>query len=1093
MKIKRLLSYVLSVVMLATALAGGLTTNVFATASDTAETENTITVDYQNMLPVYSGALADNEISVTVTYSPATLYTSTSSYVSEDDAAAAIREYMKRRVSKFTIYVKTLSNPTTTNIFSNLIDSAMNHTGDPTEGDYLRWQFGGFSSNISYFTNGDGYYYCTIPFDIPYYTTAQQEAQLDVEIANLLNSLNLYNASDFDKVKGIYDYICSNVTYDHSNVNDESNTLKHTAYAALINKTAVCQGYALLFYRLALELGVDCRLISGDSHNERHGWNIVRIDGVYYNLDTTWDAGRGPYGYDYFLKCEANFGDHKRDPQYDNASFHQRYPMSAKDHVNGVFIVENGVLVAYNGYDSYIVIPDGIVGIADGVFSLNRLIVSVVIPNSVTFIGKGAFSSCSRLTSINIPESVTSIGDEAFAYCESLQEITIPQGITSLSKGIFDCCTSLNKVNLPSNLTTIGEGAFRFCKALTSIDIPAGVTTIGKSAFEYCTSLISITVPEGVTSISDWVFYSCKSLSNINLPSTLTAVGNCAFDSCLALETIEIPDSVLTLGNSAFRSCTNLKTVKLPKELTVINEFTFDSCESLSSIEIPDGVTEICKNAFSGADSLENIVIPASVESVGQYSFNCSLKSITFLSPDTVIFSYNDTINADAVIYGYTSSTARKYAKAYSRQFVALDPNAEIPLIDSGTCGDNLMWELNEDGVLTISGTGEMTSCPWIEEYSATINSVVICEGVTTICDRAFEHCTQLSSVTFPSTLTEIGERAFFYCNRLASPEFPTGLTKINDMAFYACYAFSEVILPDSVTYIGNSAFSSCKALVSVKLPANLTTISERMFDNCTKLVNINIPDSVTTIEQYAFSTCSSLKQITIPESVTNIGVSIFRYCSCLSSVDLPNNLTSIPGRMFEYCTSLTHIDIPESVTSIGYSAFYECSKLSEISLPENLNEIQSSAFAYCSALTSVNIPASVEMIGYGAFSDCENLQSIYLYNQNVAIDDKYHYDFVPQTTVVYGYKDSTAQAYALENGRAFYILLEDGTICGDLDSNLIVDNIDAIYLLYSTIFGEQDYALNQDCDFDNNGVIDNNDAIYLLYHTIFGMESYPL
>ena len=68
----------------------------------------------------------------------------------------------------------------------------------------------------------------------------------------------------------------------------------------------------------------------------------------------------------------------------------------------------------------------------------------------------------------------------------------------------------------------------------------------------------------------------------------------------------------------------------------------------------------------------------------------------------------------------------------------------------------------------------------------------------------------------------------------------------------------------------------------------------------------------------------------------------------------------------------------------------------------------------------------------------------------------------------------------------------EGEPMLGDVDGNGVVDNNDAIHLLYNTIFGDEDYPLNQTCDFSANGKIDNEDAIYLLYHTIFP-ESYPL
>ena len=65
--------------------------------------------------------------------------------------------------------------------------------------------------------------------------------------------------------------------------------------------------------------------------------------------------------------------------------------------------------------------------------------------------------------------------------------------------------------------------------------------------------------------------------------------------------------------------------------------------------------------------------------------------------------------------------------------------------------------------------------------------------------------------------------------------------------------------------------------------------------------------------------------------------------------------------------------------------------------------------------------------------------------------------------------------------------------LVGDFDDNGVVDNNDAIYLLYAVVFGEGDYPLNQSGDFDKNGIVDNNDAIYLLYHVVFGAADYPI
>lgn len=64
--------------------------------------------------------------------------------------------------------------------------------------------------------------------------------------------------NDYENTKAIYDYLCQNITYGNDNLNDDTYLLKYTAYAALINKTAVCQGYAVLLYRLLLEEGIPC-------------------------------------------------------------------------------------------------------------------------------------------------------------------------------------------------------------------------------------------------------------------------------------------------------------------------------------------------------------------------------------------------------------------------------------------------------------------------------------------------------------------------------------------------------------------------------------------------------------------------------------------------------------------------------------------------------------------------------------------------------------------------------------------------------------------------------------------------------------------
>ena len=136
------------------------------------------------------------------------------------------------------------------------------------------------------------------------------------------------------------------------------------------------------------------------------------------------------------------------------------------------FVIENGVLIKYQG-------PGG----------------DVVIPEGVTSIGVWAFKDCSSLASVVIPNGVTSIGDEAFSHCRSLTSVVIPEGVTSIGKQAFWDCSSLTSVVIPESVTSIGDEAFSYCKSLTGVVIPEGVKIIGKKAFAECDELCTIIAP----------------------------------------------------------------------------------------------------------------------------------------------------------------------------------------------------------------------------------------------------------------------------------------------------------------------------------------------------------------------------------------------------------------------------------------------------------------------------------------------------------------------------------------------------------------------------------------------------------------------
>ena len=219
-----------------------------------------------------------------------------------------------------------------------------------------------------------------------------------------------------------------------------------------------------------------------------------------------------------------------------------------------------------------------------------------------------------------------------------------------------------------------------------------------------------------------------------------------------------------------------------------------------------------------------------------------------------------------------------------------LDTESATAVPISGTCGENLKWEL-DNGTLTIDGTGQMYDfvfstdyAPWLK-YTENIKNVVIKQGVTSIGNLAFERCNNLTSIIIPNSVTSISESAFDGCSSLTS-----------------------IIIPNSVTSIGICAFRGCSSLTSITIPSGVTSIEAYGFYGCRNLTSITIPSSVTSIGNYAFCGCSSLTSITIPSSVTSIGERAFYYCSSLASITIPSSVISIGDRAFDDCSSLADV-----------------------------------------------------------------------------------------------------------------------------------------------------------------------------------------
>ena len=190
-----------------------------------------------------------------------------------------------------------------------------------------------------------------------------------------------------------------------------------------------------------------------------------------------------------------------------------------------------------------------------------------------------------------------------------------------------------------------------------------------------------------------------------------------------------------------------------------------------------------------------------------------------------------------------------------------LAPSVFAAAATSGVCGDDAIWTL-EDGVLTISGSGKMTSFSGWKSLRASITSIVVEEGITSLCTYAFEGCSAAAAVSLPSTLTSIGAAAFSNCQSL-----------------------TEITIPEGVQSIGMNSFTRCTGLVSITLPGTLTELADSAFGSCSSLTDVTLSEGIEVLSQSAFMNCGSLTSITVPSTVTRIEPGVFFNCAKLMSV----------------------------------------------------------------------------------------------------------------------------------------------------------------------------------------------------------------
>ena len=341
----------------------------------------------------------------------------------------------------------------------------------------------------------------------------------------------------------------------------------------------------------------------------------------------------------------------------------------------------------------------------------------------------------------------------------------------------------------------------------------------------------------------------------------------------------------------------------------------------------------------------------------------------------------------------------------------------------SGTCGDNVSWELDEKGTLTISGTGKMsdfhqdyengywvTRTPWYE-FTDSILSVLIAPGITHIGSYAFDDCAVLTNVTIPDTVISIGDYAFSHCKALTQVHLPASVFSLG-IGVFCDSGLQEITLPEGITTLDWGVFARCSNLSTATLPNSLITIGEDVFADCSQLQEVVLPEGLVSIERSAFMNCASLTSVTFPSTLISIGDYAFTCCHALTHIHIPENLTSIGHCAFSSSSGIVGLTVSEdnpvyhsqgnciietesktllfacansilptdgSITRIGEDAFTSTEGIGQLTIPHTVSHISDGAFSHTFDIHTIIIPDSVTYLGEGAFVSCWNLSGLTL------------------------------------------------------------------------------------------------------------------
>ena len=694
------------------------------------------------------------------------------------------------------------------------------------------------------------------------------------------------------------------------------------------------------------------------------------------------------------------------------------------------FDASTGAITSYNGYATYLAIPETIGGAP------------------VKAIGPEAFARHAYLAFLELPEGLESIGDSAFYNCETLGRVRFPSTLKTIGSNAFYNAYKSSVLELTS-VESIGDYAFYFAGLKGSLELPEGLKSIGENAFEACTNMgANLYLPSTLESIGSNAFKGDYNIQYIVLESpTAPMLGENVFAGCDYLYDIDLnahgtrqemqqwqayvdalglpcrvwraqdptaqspekgayqyenrvlteytgtktrihphltvsKEPVVGLGDGVFKDSQTIEyfSVAHNDEFTTIGAESFMN-SSLREVDLFDSVTTIGARAFANCAQLETLTLPDSLTTIGEGALDglTGLKKLVIKCDPSLI-----------------------PAGAFANM-----PNLSEVTVESGAVPAH-MFEGSGVTALTL-GTG-VTEIGEKAFADTALNAAEL-TNVTAIGAGAFEG-SALERVRL-SASASVGERAFAN-TKLKQLVIPT----VGSFPLSAVEGTSaELRLPTDATDDQLAAWNEtlkrpwydpmlCEGETSkfVKMPFEPTPAENFEFNPETGLisayigtdVDVVVPreiDGVTVVgfaNYNAFHSCQDytdssvetnqtewvhLRTLVLPETIKELPGMMLAYCQQLETFVCYAPLESTGGNQFMLCRSLNNVIFINGVREIGNYAFDSAGPLGNLYFGEHLVKIGQQAFNFAGLTSFV---ADAESVEYGAFTECQNLTSLH-------------------------------------------------------------------------------------------------------------------